>query len=67
MILDVQIKFFWCRCKRRAAPHAHQSLHFQKIPGGLDINIFGENWHEASFYIKEQDKQKNWSFKNYNF
>ena len=24
---------------------------FKKIPGGPNINIFDENWHEASFYI----------------
>ena len=30
--------------------HARHSFHFQKIPGGLNINIFWENWHKASFY-----------------
>ena len=39
---------------RRLLAHARQSLHFQKIPRGLNINIFCENRHEASFYIKEQ-------------
>ena len=34
--------------------HSRQSFHFQKIPQGLNINIFCENLHEASFYIKKQ-------------
>ena len=38
--------------------HASQSFHFQKIPGGQNINIFCENWHETSFYIKEQTQKK---------
>ena len=60
MILEVQIQIF------SALAHAWQSFHFQKIPRGLNINIFCENLHEASFYIKEQT-QKNkfeiWVFK----
>ena len=47
MILEVQIRSFGAR----------QSFHFQKIPGGLNINIFFENWYKASFYNKVQ-KQK---------
>ena len=38
----------------RAPEHTSQSFNFQKIPGGPNINIFDENWHAASFYIKEQ-------------
>ena len=41
-----------------APAHARQSFNFQNNPGGLNINIFGENRHDASFYIKEQT-QKN--------
>ena len=44
-----------------------QSFHFQKIPGGLNINIFCENWHEASFYIKEQTHQKNRNLRFINY
>ena len=60
---------FWRHPIRPADAHAHQSFHFQKIPGGLNFNIFGENCHAASFYIKEQVQAKklNLSFKNYNF
>ena len=59
MILEVQNTTF-----RRTPAPAHYNFHFQKIPGGLNINAV----HEASFYIKEQT-QKNWylSFKNYSF
>ena len=33
---------------------ARQSFHFQKIPGGLNINIFFfKNQHEASFYMNK--------------
>ena len=55
MILEVQIQNFGA-CRTPA--HELQSFHFQKIPGGVNINIFCENGHEASFYIKEQT-QKN--------
>ena len=44
IILEVQLQNFAAR----------QSFHFQKIPGGPNIYNFCENWHEASFYIKEQ-------------
>ena len=44
MILKIQIQIF--------------GTHSQKIPGCLNINIFCENRHEASFYKKEQT-QKN--------
>ena len=33
-------------------------LIFKKFQGAQNINIFCENWQEASFYIKEQT-QKN--------
>ena len=55
MILEVQIQKFW---RVHALAHASQSFHFQKIPGGQNINIFCENWHETSFYIKEQTQKK---------
>ena len=40
--------------KFRRAP---QSFHFQKVPGGPNINIFCENWQGASFYIKGQTQK----------
>ena len=42
MILEVQIRSFGAHT-RGAPAHACQSFHFQKIPGGLNINIFFEN------------------------
>ena len=44
MILEVQIQNF----------SASQNFHFQQIPGGLNIDIFGENWHEALQTIDAQ-------------
>ena len=38
--------------------HVNSSFLFQKILGGLIINIFCENWQAASFYIKEQTGKK---------
>ena len=32
----------------------HQSFHFQKLQGPQISILFCENWHEASFYNKEQ-------------
>ena len=40
--------------------HARQSFHFQKIPGGPNINIFDENWNGASFY---KNKRRNTNLK----
>ena len=34
-----------------------QSFHFQKIPGGLNINILCENLYKSSFYKKEQTQK----------
>ena len=51
MILEVQILIFG------APAHVRQSFHFQKIPWGLNINIFCENRHEAFFYIKKQTQK----------
>ena len=59
LILEVQIEIF---SSRRATAHAQQSFHFEKIPGGLNINIFCENRHDASFYIKEQTQKTNSKF-----
>ena len=44
MILEFQIHNF-------GAPACAASFHFQKIPGGPNINTFCENWHEASCLI----------------
>ena len=57
------------KSKSKFSAHAHQSFHFQKIPGGPNMNIFDENWHEASFYIKEQTQIQIWTltFKKYHF
>ena len=52
MILEVQFQIFRAR-PRRGLAQAHQRFNFQKIQGDLNINIFCENWHETSFYIKE--------------
>ena len=54
MILEVQIQSF---SVLSSPAQALQSFHFQKIPGDLKINIFCENWHEASFYIKGQSQK----------
>ena len=59
MILEVQIQNFGAR---RAQVHAGQSFHFQKIPGAQILIFFCENWHEASFYIKEQRQRTNSKF-----
>ena len=53
-------KFRRMRC---APAHARQIFHFQKIPGGLNINFFFENWYKASFSHNVQT-QKN-KFQNY--
>ena len=41
---------------------ARKSFHFKKIPGGPNINIFCKNWHEASFYIKEQTQKYKYKY-----
>ena len=46
MILEVQIQIF--------SGHARQSFYFQKFQGAQILIFFDENWHEASFYNKEQ-------------
>ena len=52
MILEVKIQNFGARkCGGR------QSFHFRKIPGGLNINIFFEDWYEASSYNKKQTQK----------
>ena len=53
MILEVQIQI---------SVHARQSFHFEKFPARLNINIFCENRHEPSFYIKEQTQFFVWKF-----
>ena len=60
MILEVQIQIFGGRASaRHALARTQQSLHFQKIPGGLNINIFPEN---------RQEKQiRNFKFKKIPF
>ena len=51
MIHQVKLQIFGS--SRASASTA--KYHFQKIPGGLNINIniniFCENWHEVSFHI----------------
>ena len=56
MILEVQIQIFGVRT-RSASRRARQSFNFQ------NINIFCENRHEASFYIKEQMQKTIYEFK----
>ena len=54
MILEGQIQIFGALAAK---------FTFSKIPGGLNINMFFcENWHEASFYIKEQRRKTNSKF-----
>ena len=53
IVLEVQIQIFGARVAQ-----TRQSFHFLKIQGSLNINIFDENRHEASLYIKERT-QKN--------
>ena len=59
MILEVQIQMFGAL--------VCQSFHFQKIPGGLNINFF--LWKSAwSFLLHWRSyAQTNFSFKNYLF
>ena len=62
MIFKVKIQIFGEPAPRAPAPEG-QSFHFQKFPGGPNINIFltvtffYENWHGASFYIKKQTQK----------
>ena len=60
MILEVQTQNF-------GRTRGRQSFHFQKIPGGLNINIF--LWKSAwSFLLHWRSyAQTNFSFKNYLF
>ena len=53
MILEVQIQIFGAR----ALAHTCHGFHFQKIPGAHILIFFDENWHGASFYIKEQTQK----------
>ena len=52
MILEVQIQNF--SASAHSARWRIKKFSFSKIPGGLNINIFCENWYAASFYNKEQ-------------
>ena len=60
MILEVQIQIFGARgaCRHTLV----KVLIFKKFQGAQILIFLGENWHRASFYIKEQ-MQKN-KFKN---
>ena len=51
MILEVQIRSFGASVRQCMWVKV---FIFKKIPGGLNINIFGENWYMASFYNKKQ-------------
>ena len=53
MIFEVQIQIFGAR----ALAHTCHGFHFQKIPGAHILIFFDENWHGASFYIKEQTQK----------
>ena len=53
MILEVQIQILGAR-----RPTRGKVFIFKKFQGVKILIIFCENWHEASFYIKEQT-QKN--------
>ena len=52
MILEVQIQNFGVHAPANARLSTCASqFSFSKNLGGLNINIFCENWHQASFYI----------------
>ena len=53
MILEVQIQ----NVGTRKQTHVKDFI-FKKFQGSQILTFFSENWHEASFYIKEQ-LQKN--------
>ena len=47
--------------------HAHQSFIFKTFQGGRIFIFFCKNWHEASYYIKEQTQKYKfeiWLFKS---
>ena len=56
MILEVQIQIFGARGARRHT--LVKVLIFKKFQGAQILIFLDENWHRASFYIKEQ-MQKN--------
>ena len=53
MILEVQIQSFGTRKQTHV-----KVFIFKKFQGSQILTFFSENWHGASFYIKEQ-LQKN--------
>ena len=55
IILEVQIKIFGIHAAK---------FSFSKIPVDLNINIFGENGHEAFFNIKEQMQKNKFKIQN---
>ena len=66
MILEVQIRSFGAGA-RRAPAHEHQSFHFQKIPGGLNINIFLKIGIKLPFTIKYKRRNTNFKFEFQNY
>ena len=65
MILEVQIQNFGTEAGACALKFS-----VKKIPGGLNNNIFCENWHEAlpfTLKLKCNKKIRSLSFKNYYF
>ena len=66
MILEVQIQNLGVRALG-APVNTRQSFHFWKIPGGLNINIFCENWYEASSYNKKQTQKYEFKFEFQNY
>ena len=62
MILEVQIQSFGARRRTRV-----KVFILKKFQGAQILIFFDENWHAASFYIKEQTQKykfENWLFKS---
>ena len=58
MVLEVQIQIFG-KHMPHATPRTCVKFSIKKnIPGAQIIIFFCENWHEASFYKKEQMEKK---------
>ena len=65
MILEVQIHIFGAHYRMRI-----KVFIFKKFPGAQILIFSDENWHAASFYIKEQTQKYKfgiWRFKKYHF
>ena len=57
MILEVQIHIFGAHYRMRI-----KVFIFKKFPGAQILIFSDENWHAASFYIKEQTQKYKFEF-----